>query len=119
VALVGGAVVHFEAGAKFRLIRSVFELRSDKGGKTAFLVMTWREGYVSTGRAATCPGLRYSNRWVVDSKVNPGNRWFGLQDGDEKADLKITHRVSVLERSTLIAPVCVETTGTWSGTGAA
>jgi hypothetical protein len=67
-----------------------------------------------------CARLRYFGRNVVDSKVNAGEGWFGMEDGTVKAHLAVTRRLSIFKTSTQIGPpICVETTGTWSGAGRA
>jgi hypothetical protein len=113
---VDGALVDFQDFPRFRVIRSVFELRGDPNSEKAYLFIRWREGRFSTRKAATCAGLRYVGKHVVDTRVRAGEGWFGLANGEGKAHLTITRRLSIFERSTLIGPpVCVETTGKWFG----
>ena len=65
-----------------------------------------------------CAGLRYAGRHVVDSTAAAGEGWIGLADQDVRLHLLITRRLSIFKESTLIGPpICVETTGTWSGAG--
>ena len=117
---VDGADVDFQdhTYTNYRLIRSVFELRSDKGGDKAYLSVVWRVGRFSTGKAAICAGRRYVGRYVVDSRTKPGEAWFALAGPEARAHLTITRRIDVFKKSTQVGPpLCVETTGTWSGSG--
>src|SRR5262245_20736206 len=114
---VSGTVVDFVPFSQYRLIRSVFELRSDKGAEKAYLGITWREGQASTRTGATCGGLRYSGRHVVDTRTHT-DAWFSTAAGDVRARLKVTRRLSVFEMNTHVGPpLCVETSGIWSGSG--
>lgn len=112
---VDGTLVDFQDLANARLIRSVFELRGDKGGEKAYLFIQWREGRFSTRKAAICAGLRYFGRHVIDSRVKVGEGWFGLEDREGRAHLKITRRISIFKNAQIGPPICVETTGTWYG----
>ncbi len=113
-----GSVVDFQDHAKYRLIRSVFELRGDSGGEKAFLSVIWRVGRYSTKKAVSCGGFRYVGRYVVDSRANPGEAWFGLASRMGRAHLAITRNVSVFPKNTQVGPpICEETAGTWTGTG--
>jgi hypothetical protein len=113
---VDGALVDFQDFPRFRVIRSVFELRGDPHSEKAYLFIRWREGRFSTRKAAMCAGLRYVGKHVVDTRVRAGEGWFGLANGEGKAHLTITRRLSIFKKDTLIGPpVCVETTGKWLG----
>jgi hypothetical protein len=113
---VDGTVVGFEDLPYFRLIHSVFQLRGDTGGEKAYLSMSWRERRFATKRAATCGGLRYLGRYVVDSRGDAGEGWFGLDDRFGTMHLTITRRLSVFKTAGLVGPpLCVQTWGRWSG----
>jgi hypothetical protein len=99
-----------------RLIHSVFELRGDKGGEKAYLSVSWHERRFSTKKAASCGGLRYVGRYVIDSLGNAGDAWFGLEDRDGTAHLTVNRMLAVYPKAKLVGPpLCVEATGTWSG----
>jgi hypothetical protein len=113
---VDGALVGLEDLPYSRRGHSVFALKADGSGERAYLSVTWVERRFSTRKAASCGGLRYFGRYVVDTRGDAGDAWFGLADRDGTAHLKLTRRLSVFKTRSLVGPpLCVETTGTWSG----
>ena len=113
---VDAAVVGYEDLPYIRLTHSVFQLRGDKSGEKAYLSVNWREGRFHTRKATMCGGLRYIGRYVVETRGNAGDAWFGLVDRLGSAHLAITHSIFIYNTKGLVGPpACVETTGTWSG----
>jgi hypothetical protein len=113
---VDGALVGLEDLPYSRRIHSVFELKGDGSGEKAYLSVSWTERRFATKRAASCGGLRYLGRYVVDTRGNAGDAWFGLANRVGTAHLKFTRRLSVFRTKNLVGPpLCVESRGTWSG----
>ena len=97
---VDSSLVGIEELPYSRLIHSVFELRGDTGGEKAYLSVSWHERRFSTKKAASCGGLRYVGRYVIDSPGNAGDAWFGLEDRDGTAHLTVDRMLPSTRRRT-------------------
>jgi hypothetical protein len=112
---VDEALVGLQETATLRRIHGVFQMRSDREGRRAYLVMSWREPLTGKSKAAQCGGQRYTGGSVRETR-NAGEGWFGLAgDLSGTADLRILRRIAVY-KGPPGPPICVEATGEILGT---